>query len=191
MRPTRLKSAACRSTRSWLAKPAKPPSTTTRPGSAQELGNLLESDRNLLSIAGNLPSGNDVDTFHLNIDYATTIYGGSIQAIPAVSGGPKTWSTVFDVDYADGLTRSDTSLFVLRPRSGGQFGAPFLVGRESNVTDDQPGAGQGIDLDDLTRGSAGQLDPLHWPGSIERRQSGQYHGLLHRHHIQLPTAENS
>ena len=140
-------------------------------GTAQELGNLLESDRNVLSVAGNLPSGNDVDTFHLNVDYATTIYGPSIQAIAAVSGGPKTWSTVFDVDYADGLTRSDTSLFVYGQDQLGNL-VPVLVGRESNVADDQPGAGQGIDLDDLTRGSAGQLDPFIGPIQLNAGNPG-------------------
>ena len=132
---------------------------------AQELGNLLESDRNVISVGGVLSSANDVDNFHLNVDYATTAtYGPSIQAIAGVNGGPKTWSTVFDVDYADGLTRADSTLIVYQfdPLNPTEV-IPVLIGRESNIADDQPGFGQGIDLDDLARGSAGQLDPFIGP----------------------------
>ncbi len=130
----------------------------------QQLGNQLETDRNTISVAGSIQNANDSDFYRFSSDYATTIYGGSIQSIGGVNGGPKTWSTVFDIDYADGLTRSDTGLVVYRvnPDNPGQA-FPVLIGRESNVTDDQPGAGQGIDLDDLTRGSAGQLDPFIGP----------------------------
>ncbi len=137
---------------------------SSTPGSAQRLGNQLESDRNTLSVAGRISAANDIDFFRFTSDYATTIYGASIQAIGAVNGGPKTWATVFDLDYADGLTRSDTNMVVFQeiPAGSGQL-FPILIGRESNIADDQPGAGQGIDLDDLTRGSAGQLDPFIGP----------------------------
>ncbi len=130
-------------------------------GNAQQLGNLLESDRNAISIAGSLSADDDVDFYQFNSDYASTIYGPSIERIPGVNAADKTWSTVFDIDYADGLTRADSSLIVFDGS-----GVPILIGRESNVADDQPAAGMGIDLSDLTRGSGGQLDPFIGPVSL-------------------------
>ncbi|MEZ6124261.1 MAG: right-handed parallel beta-helix repeat-containing protein [Planctomycetaceae bacterium] len=127
----------------------------------QQLGNLLESDRNTISFGGSLSSAQDVDFYNFSTDYATTVYGPSIQAIGGVNGGPKTWTTVFDLDYADGLTRADTNMVVWQ-EVGGQR-VPILIGRESNIAADQPAAGNGIDLSDLSRGSAGELDPFIGP----------------------------
>ncbi|MCA9048851.1 MAG: hypothetical protein KDA89_09000, partial [Planctomycetaceae bacterium] len=141
---------------------------------AQDLGNQLQVDRNTLSVGGGLSNATDVDFYRFTSDYATTIYGESIQAIGAVNEGEKTWSTVFDVDYADGLTRADSTLIVYQTNSNGNT-IPVLIGRESNVTDDQPGAGQGIDLDDLTRGSAGQLDPFIGPVQLPTGTPGSTH----------------
>ncbi|MBI1314162.1 hypothetical protein GC176_22945 [bacterium] len=133
---------------------------------AQQLGNLLESDSNVLTTGGTLGATTDVDFYQFSTDYARTILGNSIQVIPGVNSplpggsgaGPKTWSTVFDVDYADGLTRGDTTLMVYDSN-----GVPILIGRESNVQDDRPAAGNSNDLDDLTRGSVGFLDPYIGP----------------------------
>ncbi|MEZ6132565.1 MAG: hypothetical protein R3C59_28195 [Planctomycetaceae bacterium] len=129
---------------------------------AVRLGNLLESDNTTFSFAGNLQSGNDLDLLRFNVDYATTALGGAIQAIGGVNGGAKTWSTVFDLDYANGLTRANSSMVVYQV-IGGQI-VPVLIGRESNVEDDQPLFGEpNNDSDDLTRGSAGKLDPFIGP----------------------------
>ena len=52
----------------------------------------------------------------------------------------------FDIDYADGLTRPDTTIAV--------FDADFnlvALARDSNIEDDQPKPGHGTDLDDLSR----------------------------------------
>ncbi|MFH1924029.1 MAG: hypothetical protein ABIP48_29595, partial [Planctomycetota bacterium] len=125
------------------------------PGGAQNLGNLLETDRNTISVAGQLSTSADIDFYRLNVDYPYTELGSSIQAIGGVNDGGKTWATVFDLDYADGLTRGDTTMLVFDAN-----GTPILIGRESNIIDDQPAPGQGNDLDDLTRGSVGKLDPF-------------------------------
>ncbi|MFP6766007.1 MAG: hypothetical protein VB858_20415, partial [Planctomycetaceae bacterium] len=135
--------------------------TTTANGpnqTAQPLGNLLESDRNTLNVGGNLSGSTDVDFYGFNVDYATTQLGPSIQSIGGLNDGGKTWTTVFDVDYADGLTRGDTTLTVYDPN-----GIPILIGRESNIEDDQPAAGNANDLDDLLRGTVGKLDPFIGP----------------------------
>ncbi len=125
----------------------------------QPLGNLLESDLNVISFGGNLATGgDDFDFFRYNSDYAATILGDSIQVIGGASGGGKTWTTVFDLDYADGLSRADTSMIIFDAA-----GRPILVGRESNIEDDRPATGNANDLDDLTRGSIGALDPYIGP----------------------------
>jgi len=125
------------------------------PGGAQNFGNLLESDRNVISVSGELANSSDVDFYRFNVDYAMTELGGSIQAAAGVNDGGKTWATVFDLDYADGLTRGDTTMIVFDANL-----TPILIGRESNIIDDQPAPGQGTDLDDLTRGTVGKLDPF-------------------------------
>ena len=122
---------------------------------AQNLGNLLESDLNTISFSGELTTSTDIDFYRFNADYAFTELGASIQAIGGVNDGGKTWATVFDLDYSDGLTRGDTTMLVFDAN-----GTPILIGRESNITDDQPAPGQGTDLDDLTRGTVGKLDPF-------------------------------
>ncbi|MFO1000003.1 MAG: hypothetical protein U0936_06690 [Planctomycetaceae bacterium] len=74
-------------------------------GGAEFIGDLLSSDRNTISVSGNLSTGNDVDFFTFSVDYQF------IQAIAGVNAGGKSWATIFDIDYAvDGLSRLDTIL---------------------------------------------------------------------------------
>ena len=123
---------------------------------ANDIGNLLQSDRNTISVAGDLSdlTGTDVDWFTFTIDYDL------IQAIGGFNGADKTWATMFDIDYADGISRPDAVLSVWD-----EDGNLILVSRDSNVEDDQPGFGQGADTDDLTRGTFGTLDP--YIGSVQ------------------------
>lgn len=131
-------------------------------GASQDVGNLLETDRNTISIGGDLSGGAglDVDSYNFTVDYATTVFGPSIQSIGGVNDGGKSYATVFDLDYSDGLTRADATLIV----SNGS-GVPILIGRDSNIDADQPTGlpGDGNSTDDLTRGSAGVLDPFIGP----------------------------
>lgn len=122
---------------------------TATPTNAINLGNLLYSDRSSFSAGGNITGATDVDFYRFSIDIK------KIQEIVGINGGPQTWATVIDLDWADGLTRPDTTMAVFR-----QDGQLVYLGRESNVADDQPAPGQGNDLDDLTRGSVGKLDPF-------------------------------
>ena len=115
---------------------------------AQDIGKLLQSDQNTISLAGNVQSSTDVRWFTFSVDYA------GIQAIGGVNGGKKTWATVLDIDYADGF-RGDLTMSVFD-----STGRLIYVGRDSNVAADQPGAGQGNDFKDLSRGSVGKLDPF-------------------------------
>ena len=134
----------------------------------QPLGNLLESDKNTLNAGGTLNSASDIDFFQFNSDYAQTILGPSIQSIGGVNDGGKTWTAVFDLDYADGLTRADTTLTVYDAN-----GVPILIGRESNIEDDQPATGNANDLDDLSRGTVGKLDPFIGPVQLNTGTPGQ------------------
>ncbi len=115
---------------------------------AQILGNLLQSDRNTLSVAGTIDGEGDVDWYSFALNYE------QIQSIAGVNNGLQTWATVFDIDYADGF-RGDLTISVFD-----EEGTLIFVGRDSDVADDQPAPGQGNDFDDLSRGSIGKLDPF-------------------------------
>lgn len=122
---------------------------TATPTNAINLGNLLYSERSSFSAGGNITGATDIDFYRFSIDIK------KIQEIVGINGGPQTWATIIDLDWADGLTRPDTTMAVFR-----QDGQLVYLGRESNVADDQPAPGQGSDIDDLTRGSIGKLDPF-------------------------------
>lgn len=143
---------------------------------AQFLGNLLEQNRNTISVGGALSTAADVDWYEFTVDYE------GIQAIAGFNNGGKTWATVFDIDYADGVGRADTIISVFD-----EFGNLVLTGRDSDIADDRPRTGQGADLTDLTRGSAGVLDPyigsVHLPEGTERT----YYVAIHSS-AALPTA---
>jgi hypothetical protein len=133
--------------------------TNTSPGEAgsgQDLGNLLNSDRAALSVSGSAAGPTDVDF------YRFMIRSDSVQA----GAGPP-MATIFDLDYADGLGRPDFSLYVFDSQ-----GRLILMGLDSNIAEDQPGPGLGIDMMDLTRGSAGILDP--YIGTVHL-PAGEYH----------------
>jgi hypothetical protein len=113
---------------------------------AQEVGNLLQADHNTIGIAGAISTPTDVDWYTFTLNYE------QIQNIGGVNSGAKSWAAVFDLDYGDGL-RGDFTISVFD--SAGKL---IFTGRDSDVAADQPGAGQGSDLDDLSRGSLGKLD---------------------------------
>ncbi|MCA9191342.1 MAG: pre-peptidase C-terminal domain-containing protein [Planctomycetales bacterium] len=123
---------------------------------AQALGNLLQTNRQALSVAGNIDNTTDVDWFSFNIDYQR-IRPTAIREY---------FSTIFDVDYANGIGRPDTSLYVFNAN-----GNLILGGLGSNVVDDQASPLNAADNSDLSRGSAGSLDP--YIGSYEL-PAGQY-----------------
>tara|TARA_R110002111_G_scaffold256979_3_gene324753 strand:- start:89044 stop:104352 length:15309 start_codon:yes stop_codon:yes gene_type:complete len=111
---------------------------------AQGLGNLLTSDRNTLAVSGTLSSGSDVDWYTFEMGYDL------IQVIGGRSDGGKTFSTIFDIDYADGLSRGDTTLSIFDDQ-----GRLILISRDSDIQDDQANG----NTEDLTSGSFGKLDP--------------------------------
>ena len=122
-------------------------------GAAQNLGNLMSSDRNTVSVGGQLGSGADVDFYNFDLTM------GQIQRIAGINANTTVqWPLTFDVDYADGLVRPDSTLSVFDEQ-----GRLILVGRESSIADDQPASSSTLSLDDLSRGSVGKLDPFIGP----------------------------
>ena len=115
---------------------------------AQDLGNLLTSNQATVAVGGTLNSASQVDWYKLTINYDL------IQRISGASAD-LSWPTMFDMDYADGLTRPDSTMGIYD--SSGNL---ILVGRNSQVADDQPTPGQGSDTQNLAAGSEGTLDPF-------------------------------
>ncbi|RPI78509.1 MAG: hypothetical protein EHM42_13350, partial [Planctomycetaceae bacterium] len=153
------------------------------PGSATNLGNLLESDMSTLSVSGTLSNSAQVDWYQFRLQYDL------IQSIAGVNAGGKTWSNIFDIDYADGLVRPDAIISVFDAD-----GNLIMVSRDSNISDDQPGPLQGNGLSDLSRGSVGKLDP--YIGSVQMPAGtpgtdGFNYFVAISSNAQLPTALNA
>jgi hypothetical protein len=117
---------------------------------AQQLGNLLQTNRQAISVAGNIESLSDVDWYRFSLSYSA-IRPTQLRNY---------FATVFDVDYADGIGRPDVSIYVFD--SAGRL---ILSGLSSNMVDDQAVGVDGAGSSDLTRGSSGGLDP--YIGSVE------------------------
>ncbi len=134
---------------------------------AQELGNIVQSDRQTISVSGTLSSGTDVDWFAFSINYQSLI-----------SPLAKYLSTVFDVDYADGIGRADMSMYLFD-----STGRLVQFGENSNILDDRATAARGADNTDLGRGTTGSLDPF--IGSVELPAGRYFLALTNR--TQVPS----
>jgi hypothetical protein len=127
----------------------------------QDIGNLLESDRTAISVAGTVSSANDVDIYTFDVTYlGINAQNQSTHYAPAL----------FDVDYADALVRFNSTLSVFDSSR-----TLVYIGRDSNVAEDRPGPLQGNDLDDLSRGSTGSKDPFIGPVELIE---GQYYAAM-------------
>jgi hypothetical protein len=127
---------------------------------AQFVGNMLNTDRGVLSIGGQINVPGDVDWYSFDVNYDAT------QGIPGVSTDEDWWSTIFDIDYADGFARANLVINVFD-----ETGNLVLSSKDSNIADDRPNPLNGSDTSDLNRGSSGTADP--WIGPIELPQ-GRY-----------------
>ena len=128
---------------------------------AQPVGDLLQSDQGMINISGRLDDWmngstleRDVDWYKFDVKYNDN---GINTIMPGITTG-SVYPVTFDVDYADGLVRPDTSIWVFD-----DSGTLILGGTDSGLVDDQPEPGTGVGLSDLTRGSAGTLDPYIGP----------------------------
>ncbi|MEZ6135389.1 MAG: tandem-95 repeat protein [Pirellulaceae bacterium] len=127
----------------------------TAPVRAQYLGNVLSTDRATISVGGEIATAQDIDFYRFEVDYSSI--GGATAPI------------VFDLDYADGLNRADTSLAVYQFIAGSPAGGftPAIpdtyrlvyFAENSNIADDR-GPRVNPNLNDFTRGSLGSNDPF-------------------------------
>lgn len=125
-------------------------------GTAQSVGDLLQSNLEAISLSGYMSGAYDVDTYTMGLHLT------AVQKIGGVSDHGTMWPVSFDVDFADGaLSRADTSLWVFD-----STGKLILIGADSNVIDDQPEATKGASFDDPTRGSSGKMDPFIGPAYL-------------------------
>ena len=121
----------------------------------EQLGNLLTSDRGSLVVTGEIGniSSIDADVRLEDIDvFQVELIPQQIE--PDVFDDENRYVTVtFDVDFADGLGRPNTSLAVYN-----SFGQLILHGRDSNIADDVGRPTLGVDSSNLVAGSSGTLD---------------------------------
>ncbi len=122
---------------------------------AQALGNLLKSNRQAISVAGNLDNFTDVDWFSFDLTYD--------KLTPV--GLREYFSTIIDVDYADGIGRPDLSIYVFN--SAGNL---ILGGLGSDLAGDQSSPTGGNS--ELDRGSAGIKDPYIGPYMLPTETQG-------------------
>ncbi|QDT02610.1 Dockerin type I repeat protein [Rubripirellula lacrimiformis] len=139
-------------------------------GSVGEAG-PLQSDRLAKSFAGELSSATDVDWYSFDINYENLTRGPNDP--------PLYLSTVFDLDYADGFARADMAIYVFN--SAGEL---IFVGGDSNIADDLPGVASGNNTDDLSRGSAGTLDP--YIGAAELVEGSYFIAVANQGSVPLP-----
>jgi hypothetical protein len=125
----------------------------------QYVGNLLASAKGAISVAGNINSNSDVDFYMLEISQN--------DIVGSMNGGNA--SVVFDMDYADGLNRPDTSLNIFREVNSPLFGTQYQLvysSDSSNIADDQGRPLTITDVQDLSRGSMGTKDPYIGPVAL-------------------------
>ncbi len=123
--------------------------------SAQDLGNLLESNTGTIDVAGNLKTATDVNWYKFTLNYE------QIQSITGLSDGLKTFAAELQVNYADGLGRPDTTLSLYD-----EAGTLLYVARDGEIADSLPRpniGGIGTDTANLAHGSYGALDPTLGP----------------------------
>ncbi|QDS92515.1 Dockerin type I repeat protein [Roseimaritima multifibrata] len=152
---------------------------------AIDLGNIGNSDRAAISVAGDLTEGRTFNQFSFKVERDSI----QKQADPVnpdnIDAGEEIFTSLsIDVDFADGAGRPDTSILLyyrgIDPNAPAQL---VMIGTDSNIAGDRGGPGEGADLDDQTRGSVGQRDPF--LGTVELR--GGFYELLVVSNTLIPT----
>ena len=120
---------------------------------AQPVGNLLQSDQGMINVSGYMSGYTDVDWYSFTVDYQN-----DIERIPGVTTPGSMYPVIMDVNYADGMARPDTVLWIFD-----DTGTLILSGDVSNIIDDNATALQGTGVANLTQGSFGDNDPYIGP----------------------------
>src|SRR5690606_7141311 len=130
-----------------------------------DLGNLLESNDNTINVAGTLSDAGDIDWYRFSLNYE------QVQAITGSTDGFRTFAAMFQINYADGLGRPDTTMSVYD-----ELGTLLLIARNGQIADSLPRpniGGIGADTANLGHGSFGTNDPtigpIHMPAGSPKR----------------------
>ena len=121
----------------------------TQTAQAQNIGNLLASSNGTITVAGHLSSLTDVNWYQFQLSY---------QDISDPAGTYSTFPTIFDINYASGMGRPDTVIWVFD-----STGTLIYESDNSNIADNRPDPTQGTGLTDLSKGSVGAGDPYLGP----------------------------
>ena len=120
----------------------------------QFIGNLVNNSNNVIGVGGSLSSGNDVDFYQFDVDFA----GSGVQ------------STIFDIDYAAGFNRPDTNISVFYGGEGvnaRDVSRLVYFGSSSNIADDLTSPnGENSPIEKLVRGSVSTADPYIGPVTL-------------------------
>jgi len=113
---------------------------------AQSLGNPLVTERSTISVAGAIDRFDDIDWYQFDIDFDHTQGRGAFAPM------------IIDLDYADGLARVNSSVWVFNSQ-----GELVITSRDSSIADDRPDPLDAAGLADLGAGSVGAQDPYIGP----------------------------
>ena len=146
----------------------------------QYIGNLVNNDKNVINVGGSLNGISDVDFYQFDINFDVEPRQDDFDVFPHAQNfgqdpyddidDPLIRSTIFDIDFADGVTRANTNLSVFFDPDG-EFGPELprivLHGEASNIFDDlQSPGGEDSDLEKLLRGSASTEDAFIGPVAL-------------------------
>jgi len=152
------------------------PNDTALASGNQDVGNILNTDRATVAISGKISAPTDVDFYRFSVTY------DDIQQIPGHTNPNRFASVTFDVDYADGMSRANLQAHVFNARTN----ELMLTARDSSIAEDRSGPLEGADMDNLSRGSAGSLDPFIGPFELPE---GDYY-LVVAPHSMVPSVLN-
>lgn len=133
---------------------------------SERLSGPLNSDQLSKSIAGQLDDIDDLDWYRFDVQYERLTRDGA----------PLFFSAIFDLDYADNFARADMAFYVFD-----ESGTLIMTAGDSNIADDQPRFGMGVDSTDLGRGSAGTGDPF--LGTVELSEGTYYVAIAHQSRV--------
>ena len=119
----------------------------------------MTSDASGISVAGNLSKAGEVDWFKFDLNYDL------VSGFNPLSNLSRFFPTMFQINYADGLQRPDTTISVFD--SSGNL---IYIGRDSENADSLPRSSTGSDTANTSHGSFGILDPS--IGTVELAAGG-------------------
>ena len=124
---------------------------------AQNVGNLMQSERGAISISGVMHP----NLTELSTDWDEDFYRFEIEAQELRGEEIANWPVILDVDWADGLGRANLNLGIYD-----EAGTLIYWSTDSNVSDDRPRPNVDNQVEDLSRGSVGTSDPMIGPISL-------------------------